>query len=120
MRISWYVFASPCVCLYKPFRNHRGMCLVQDGAISHTAHTTLNLLQAHRVKVLPWPSKPPDLNPGEHIWDDIDRMVRKRGPVNVRQYYSILQWNAIAQRTCLRYVASMRSRCQAVTQVNSG
>ena len=73
-----------------------------------------------RVKVLPWPSKSPDLNPVEHIWDYIDRMVRRRGPVNVRQYYSNLQWNAIAQRTCLRYVASMRSRCQADTQVNIG
>ena len=94
---------------------------MQHGAISHTALTTLNLfLQTHRIKVLPWPSKSPDLNPVEHVWDDINRMVRRRGPVNVRQYYSNLQWNAIAQQTCMRNVASMRSRCQAFTQANSG
>ena len=108
-----------CVCLDKPFRYHRGICLVQDGAISHTAHTTLNLLQAYRVQVLPWPSKSPDLNSVKHMYD-IDRMVRRRGPVNVRQYYSNLQWNAIDQCSCLRYVASMCSRFQAVNQANSG
>ena len=54
-------FCRPCVCLDKPFRNYRDMCLMQDGAISHTAYTTLNLLQAHRNRVLPWPSKSPDL-----------------------------------------------------------
>ena len=29
-------------------------------------------------------------------------------------------WNGIAQPTCLKYVASMRSRCQAVIQANGG
>ena len=42
---------------------------MQDGATSHTAHRTLNFLQAHRVNVLPWPSKSPDLNPFEHMRD---------------------------------------------------
>ena len=79
---------------------------MQDGAISHTAHTTLNLLQAHRVKVLPWPSKSPDLNPVEHIWDDIDMMVRRRDPVNVRQYYSNLQF--AMERNCTAHMSEVR------------
>ena len=71
------------------------MCLMQDGVISHTALMTLNILQAQRVKFLSWPSKSPDLNPVEHIWDDIGRMVRRRG--TVRQYYSNLQWNPMSE-----------------------
>ena len=54
------------MCLDNPFRHHRSMCLMQDGVASHTAHTTLSLLQGHRVNVLPWSSKSPDLNPIKH------------------------------------------------------
>ena len=39
----------------------------QDGATSYTAHTTMYLLQAHRVNVLSWPSKSPDLDPIYHF-----------------------------------------------------
>ena len=31
--------------------HHRGMCLMQDGATSHIAHTTLRLLQAHALAI---------------------------------------------------------------------
>ena len=36
MRIEWQVFAGPYVCLDKPFRNRRGMDLVQDVVTYHT------------------------------------------------------------------------------------
>ena len=71
-------------------RNHSGVHLVQDCAPSHTAHTTLNLLQANRVNGSPWPSKSPELYPIEHIWDVIGRVIRGRGPASVRQFYSTL------------------------------
>ena len=72
-------------------------------------------LQANRVNVLPWLSRSPDLNPNEHMWDVIGKEVRKRGPRNVSQLqqFVVEEWN-----TCLRYVASMRSRCQAVIRAN--
>ena len=60
------------------------MCLVQYGATSHNAHTTLTL-QALRTNVLPWPSKLPDMNPNEHTWDVIGRVVRRQGPVMFQQ-----------------------------------
>ena len=60
------------------------MRLMQAGATSHTAHTTLKRLQAHILNVLPWPSKSPGHNQNGHIWDVIGRVVRRRGPVIVR------------------------------------
>ena len=104
------MFTGPSACLDKPLET-----TVQDGATSHIAHTTLYLLQAHGVNVLSWPSKLLDLNPIDHFVTG--KMVRRRGPVNVRQlqHFVMDEWsrNGIAQTTCLRYMA-MHSRCQAV------
>ena len=51
-----------CVCLDKLIRNRRGMRLMQDGATSHTAYTTLQTFCKLKESNLPWPSKLPDLN----------------------------------------------------------
>ena len=56
-------------------RNNRGMRFMQDGTPCHSAHITMALFQANKVNVLPWPSRSPDLNHIEHIWDVIDREV---------------------------------------------
>ena len=80
MRIAWLVFAGQYVCLDKPkaFRHHIGMCLMQDGATSHIAHTTLSLLQAHALAIL---------NPiSKSNWDVIGRGVWRRGLANVRRF----------------------------------
>ena len=90
---------------------------MEDGATSHTAQRTLNFLQAHRVDVLPLPSKSPALNPIKHMMDFIGRLVRRLEPVNVRPLQQFAM-DRIPQRTCLRYMALMRSHCQAVIQAN--
>ena len=100
----------------------RGMRLVQDGAVFQSARTTMTLLQANRMNVLVWPSRSPDLNPIEHIWDVIGREVRRKSPKNGRQLkqFNLDEWNRTAQRTCLRYMASMRNHCQAVIRADDG
>ena len=82
--------AGPCVCLDKPFR----MRLMQNGETSHTAHTALNC-----CKLVHWLYKSPDLNPIEHILDQIGRMVRRQDPANVRhlQQFEKDGWNGIVR-----------------------
>ena len=60
------------------------------------------LLTNSNVAVLPWPSKSPDLNPIEHLWDTLDRRVRQRQPQpqSLQQLVNALQdeWNNIPQQ----------------------
>ena len=71
------------MCLDKPFRNRRGMDLMQDCVTSHTAHTTLSLLQAHRVNVLIGHPNRLTLIELSIIWYVVGRVVRRRCLANV-------------------------------------
>ncbi len=68
-----------------------------------------------------WPACSPDLNPIEHLWDQLGRAVRRR----IHQHNTLLgqrgylqeEWNALPQERILRLINSMRQRCQAYVNV---
>ena len=103
-------------------QNNGRMRLMHDGAPSHPARATRALLQANRINVLPRQSLSPDSNPIEHIWDQIGQRVRSRVPLTIRdlERFVVEEWNGFAQLTLRNYIASMRSRCQAVVNANRG
>jgi transposase len=49
----------------------------QDNARIHTTRVTMDYLEQNNINVLPWPSKSPDFNPIEHIWDQVDKRMRQ-------------------------------------------
>lgn len=102
--------------------NRRLTLFQQDNARCHTARVCTTYLQQQRVNVLPWPAKSPDLSPIEHLWDLLDRRVRRRSPSTLPQLENFLQqeWNAIPQIEIQRLIQSMRRRCMAVRDANGG
>ena len=47
----------------------------QDNACPHTAKVTKEYLEEVKLNVLPWPAMSPDLNPIEHVWQQLKKQL---------------------------------------------
>ena len=74
-----------------PFiHNHGpGLTFQHGNARPHTAALTRNVLQNAGIPVMAWPSLSADMNPIEHVWDELGRRVRNR--VNASQTLQALE-----------------------------
>ena len=70
-----------------------------------------------------WPANSPDLNPIEHLWDELGRAVRRRvtDQTTLADLRELLveEWDVIPQQRVRTLVNSMR-RCQAVINTFGG
>ena len=107
-----------------PFlRNNAPGIFQHDNARPHTARVTRDFLAQNNVNVLPWPAVSPDLNPIEHIWDELGRRCRSNHIINnVADLENALQveWQRIPNNVIQRYVHSMRRRLLKCIQVHGG
>jgi transposase len=46
-----------------------------SAARAHTARATRDFLQQNNVNAMNWSALSPDLNPIEHLWDEINKFV---------------------------------------------
>lgn len=95
-----------------------------DNARPHRSRAVNAFIQQAGVNRLPWPAVSPDLNPIEHLWDELGRrlMANHPPPPNRRQLLAWLQeeWNNIPQASIARLVNSMRQRCRECLDANGG
>jgi len=100
------------------------MMLQQDNARPHVARVVREFLEENEVYALPWPANSPDLNPIEHVWDEMERRLRRlpRQPTSLQELrVSLVQvWQEIPQTFLANLTSSMRRRCRAVMDANGG
>ncbi len=76
------------------------------------------------VEELDWPAQSPDLNPIEHLWDELERRLRTRPshPTSVPDLTntSLEEWSNIPIDTLLNIVDSLPRRVEAVIAAKGG
>uniref|UniRef100_V5G1E7 Transposable element Tcb1 transposase n=1 Tax=Anoplophora glabripennis TaxID=217634 RepID=V5G1E7_ANOGL len=104
-----------------PYMGHIGydrFVFMHDNARPHAAGIVTNYLDTVQIQKLDWPPYSPDLNPIEHLWDQLKRRIRQRNPVpNTLEELRLAaqyEWNAIPQDFIQTLISSMLRRMQAV------
>lgn len=101
-----------------------GFILIQDNARPHTARATLSVLEEANIQVMAWPANSPDLNPIEHIWDQLKRRVRaaEEDVHNQQQLIELLKrcWEDIPEENIRHVIRTMPSRLRECISKRGG
>ena len=96
----------------------------QDNARPHTARIVTNHFQQYQVNVMGWPACSPDLNPIEHVWDQLGKAVRARITpqhtlMHLRRFLQD-EWDRLPQHNIRVLINSMRRRCNCCVEARGG
>jgi transposase len=102
----------------------RGQLFQQDNARIHTAAATRAFLARHGIRTINWPPYSPDLNPIEHMWWHLKKLLHKHYPEfnnfsraeeEWDRFCEALKecWRAIPSRLIKQLIMSMPARIRA-------
>ena len=93
-----------------------------DNAPTHTVKKNTKQKLDNTIPCLPWPAQSPDLNPIEHLWEELERRVHGCGilPKNGDELFNLLreEWEKIPVEKLEKLVDSMLNHVQAVCKGN--
>ena len=93
---------------------------MQDGALAHTAQTSVNFLNK-QCKVVPgWPPNSPDLNPIEIVWAILKHRLQKKPCNTIKELTTtVLQlWNELTNDTLNRLSDEFPDRLRMALDIN--
>ncbi|KAJ1031654.1 hypothetical protein NDA13_002045 [Ustilago tritici] len=96
----------------------------QDNACPHTAKVAKEYLEEVKLNVLPWPAMSPDLNPIEHVWQQLKKwLYQQRYTINNKvQLIAAINrfWATFPKESVQALIKSMPRRLQAVRVAKGG
>lgn len=98
-------------------KRYRRFVFQQDKAPPHRARSTLNLLAQKGVEVLDWPGNSPVVNPLEHAWAYVSKLLSKNPPPrNELEYWESIKraWGSIPLKVVRSLISSLPRRVQAI------
>ena len=102
----------------------RNFVYVQDNAPPHTARDTAAFLDKQDVEVMDWPAWSPDLNPTEHVWDQMSVWIRDMDdpPSTVAELNNAVRqaWAAVRPGRVRTLVESTPRRIRALLAARGG
>ena len=115
------------VQLLREFFNSEGLpenfIFQDDNAPAHRSSLVRNFHQHRGTKRIEWPSKSPDLNPIEHVWDFISKKISD-GPsiASLSDLERTVErhWNLMPQNFVDKLIDSMNRRVGAVLKARGG
>ena len=101
-----------------------GVRFQQDNDPKHTSKVTKEFFAKRRIKVLDWAPSSPDMNIIEHVWDQIDHLVRSCNPLpcNRDELWEALQeeWENFPQEALDKLYKSMPCHVAALIAARGG
>jgi hypothetical protein len=100
-------------------------CLYQhDSAPCHKARSMREWFVDNKVPGMYWPAQSPDLNPTEHLWDELERRLssRPQRPTSLPALATALweEWADIPPEMFRHIVESLPDRVQVVIKAKDG
>ncbi|KAI4881832.1 hypothetical protein NFI96_032234 [Prochilodus magdalenae] len=98
----WEILGNNLLPSVRALKIGRGWVFQHDNDPKHTARITKKWLRKKHIKVLEWPSQPPDLNPIEDLWRELKLRVAQRQPRNLADLEKICveEWVEIPAAVC--------------------
>lgn len=98
----------------------RKVVFQHDNDPKHTAAVIKDWLKNEHIEVLKWPPFSPDLNPIEHLWDELERRMKKHQPTNKDELkrYLLQEWLAIGRDVTEKLVDSVPNRLYECLKMN--
>jgi transposase len=95
-----------------------------DNDSKHSSLSTLKCLKKLKLRVLPWPSQSPDINPMEHVWRQLKRQLAKypTAPSGVDELWERVQaeWQKVPRSFVRALIRSLPRRIRAVYRARGG
>jgi transposase len=96
----------------------------QDNDPKHTSQLLKNWFAEQDFKVMIWPAQSPNLNPIEHLWDEVEWRLQcsKENPTNEEGLYKKLLavWDGVEVETVRKLVCTMPQRVADVIKAKGG